>query len=105
VIEPRSDVDIARDLRSIEWLKTELLGSVAQLFKGMREAGDVEIAEQLATVILTSYILGRRLGIDYGRLDLKLRHTVRANAKSAHDFEEWYGDFSALSKHFESRER
>lgn len=104
-MEPRADVDIARNLRSIEWLRSELLVNVAQLFKGMREGSDEDITDQLAAVIMTSYILGRRLGIDFDRLDLKLRHKSRANAQDPHDFEEWYGDFTALAKHFESRER
>ena len=36
-MKTRADVDIARDLKSVEWLKTELLGGVANLYRAMRE--------------------------------------------------------------------
>ena len=103
-MKPRAEVDIARDLKSVEWLKTELLGSVAGLYRAMREARDETIQDQLANIIVAAYILGRRLGIDFARLEMKIKHIVRSNAEEPHDFEEWYGDFSALAKHLKSRE-
>lgn len=103
-MKPRAEVDIARDLKSVEWLKTELLGGVANLYRAMREARDETIQDQLANIIVVSYILGRRLGIDFARLEMKIKHLVRSNAEEPHDFEEWYGDFSLLAKHLKSRE-
>lgn len=103
-VKPRADVDIARDLKSVEWLKTELLGGVSGLYRAMREARDETLQDQLANIIVTAYILGRRLGIDFARLEMKVKHIVRSNAEEPHDFEEWYGDFSALAKHLKSRE-
>lgn len=104
-MQSHADIDIARDLKSIEWLKVELLEGVTGLFKGMRDASDEVILDRLISVILSSYIIGRRFGVDFNRLDLKLKQAVRANAEDPHDFEQWYGDFSALAKHFDARER
>ncbi|HLS90896.1 MAG TPA: MazG-like family protein [Limnochordia bacterium] len=103
-MKTRADVDIARDLKSVEWLKTELLGGVANLYRAMRESQDDALSEQLAQIIVTAYILGRRLGIDCARLEMKVAQIVRSNAEKPHDFEEWYGDFSALAKHLKYRE-
>lgn len=104
-MKTRADTDIARNLKSVEWLKTELLTSVAALFRAMRESHDEVTLDQLANAIVSAYILGRRLGIDFSQLEMKLRHKVRANAEEPHDFEEWYGDFSALARHLNARER
>lgn len=104
-MKPRADMDVARSFKAIEWLKTELLGDVAELFRAMRHSREDRVADHLANVIMAAYLLGRRLGIDFVQLESKLRQKVRANAEERHEFEDWYGDFSALDRHFEPRER
>lgn len=104
-MKPRADMDVARSFKAIEWLKTELLGGVAELFRAMNKPREDRVADQLADVIIAAYLLGRRLGIDFARLESRLWERVRANARAPHEFEDWYGDFSALDKHFKSRER
>lgn len=104
-MRPRADWDVARSFKAIEWLKTELLSGVAELFRAMRQAREDRIADQLANIIMATYVLGRRLGIDFPQLDSKLRQKVRANAEEPHDFEEWYGDFSTLERYLNSGER
>ncbi len=104
-MKARADVDIARNLKSIEWLKTELIGGVAELYRAMRAARDEAILDQLANVIMTAYVLCRRLGFDFTELEQRLTHKVQANARKPHDFEEWYGDFSALERHRSLRQR
>ena len=98
-MKPRVDIDIARNIKTIEWLKTELLCSVAELYRAMREAREDVIADRLANLTIAAYVLGRRLGVDFERMDEIVRQKVRANIEQAHEFEEWYGDFSALGRH------
>lgn len=100
-MKPRVDIDIARNIKTIEWLKTELLSSVADLFRGMREAQEDVVLDRLANVTMTAYALGRRLGVEYDRMDEMVRQKARAAVERAQEFEEWYGDFSALGRHFE----
>ncbi len=100
-MKPRVDIDIARNIKSVEWLKTELLGSVADLFREMRDAREERILEQLANVAVTSYVLGRRLGLDLDRIDDAVKRKAQAYVDQPHQFEEWYGDYSALSRHLE----
>lgn len=100
-MKPRVDIDIARNIKTIEWLKTELLTSVADLFRGMREAQEDVVLDRLASVTTAAYALGRRLGVEYDRMDELVRQKARANIERAQEFEEWYGDFSALGRHFE----
>lgn len=104
-MKPRVDIDIARNIKTIEWLKTELLGSVADLFREMRDAREETIIDQLANVTIASYVLGRRLGVDFDRIDDAIKQKVLASVEQPHQFEEWYGDYSALSRHLEKLTR
>lgn len=101
-MKARAELDIARHLKSIETLKAELLGGVADLYRQMKDAGDDVIAGHLAQVVVTAYVLGRRLGVEFDRMDAVIRAAVQAGVEGPHDCEEWYGDFSALSHHLDS---
>lgn len=98
-MKPRVDVDIARNIKTIEWLKAEMLGSVADLFRSMREGHEEAVIDQLANVTTTAYVLARRLGVDFSLMDEAIRQKVQASIDEAREFEEWYGDYSALSEH------
>lgn len=96
-------MNIAKNIGLIEWLKSELLSSVSDLFtlltngiKGTQEA----IIDCLANIILVSYLLGRRLGIHYGEIDKRVGEKIRLGILDEHDVESEYGDLSALSEYF-----
>jgi len=59
------EIDITRNIKIIEWLKSELLTDIANLFKvlvnGVREEVHESVAETLSNIILICYMLGRRL--------------------------------------------
>ncbi len=97
------EVDIARRLQTIEWLKAELVGGVSALFKAMLKNGEDSTADALASVVMACYLLGRRLGVSFAHLDSKVQNKVKANISPPHDIEEWYGDFSALDHHLRER--
>ncbi|MBI2914612.1 MAG: MazG-like family protein [Firmicutes bacterium] len=89
----------------IEWLKTELLSEVAGTFKAMNQDDEDSVADHLATVLAAAFILGKRLGISFARLDLKARNKIKANIESEHQIEQWFGDFSALLRYLEEGKR
>ena len=70
------EIDITRNIRLIEWLKSELLADVANLFRlladGMHEEVHGQASETLSNIILISYLLGKRLGISYNSVELKI---------------------------------
>ncbi|MGI6036598.1 MAG: MazG-like family protein [Limnochordia bacterium] len=101
----KPDVDIARNLRTIEWLKVELLGSLAALFKALLSDSEERILDALANLMVGSYILARRLGISFSRLGTKVQNKVKANIEQDHEIEKWYGDFSALLHYLENDKR
>ncbi|HHW43176.1 MAG: MazG-like family protein [Thermoanaerobacteraceae bacterium] len=99
------DTNIAKNIRVIEWLKADLLASLAALFKGMLRGSEERLLESLSGIIITCYVLGRRLGISFTRLDLKLENKLRQGIEEDHEMESWYGDLSALLAHLVEKKR
>lgn len=102
------NINIARNMKTIEWLKSELLGNVAYLHKAFVNNDDntrENLEDIISTIILESYLLGKRLGIDYKDMDLALEENIRLNLIKEHKIEKWYGDISKLLEHIQSIEK
>lgn len=100
------EIDITRNIKLVEWLKSELLTDVGNLFRvlvnGMSEELHDSIAEIISNLILISYLLGKRLGISYNAIELKIRAKIKLGLVENHEVEKFYGDLSELSKHLDS---
>jgi len=98
----KNNVDIGRNIKMIDFLKCELLNSVSvvfeALYKGSKE-GQQMVIEGLANIILVTYSLGKRLGIDYEAIDKKVQEKARIHILEEHHLEKWYGDLSSLNQH------
>lgn len=101
-------MDITRNIRLIEWLKSELLSGVATLyqllFKGSKN-GHEAITDAVANIILVCYLLARRLGITFAAVDLKVRDKIKLGITDEHEIEKWYGDLSELSAYLNRNRR
>jgi len=100
------EIDITRNIKIIEWLKSELLTDIANLFKalvnGMKEEVHDTVADTLSNIILICYLLGRRLGISYNLIEIKIHNKIKLGLIEENDVEKHYGDLSELSKHLDS---
>jgi len=100
------EIDITRNIKIIEWLKSELLTDVANLFKvlvnGVKEEVHESISDTLSNIVLICYLLGRRLGISYNSIELKIENKVKLGLIENHEVEKYYGDLSELSRHLNS---
>ena len=98
------EIDITKNIRMIEWLKSELITDVANLHKvlvnGVKEELNESIADAMSNIILISYLLGRRLGINYDTIQSKIQEKIKLGLLEEHNVEKYYGDLSELSKHF-----
>lgn len=98
-------MDITRNIRIIEWLKSELLANVTNLFRllvdGMKDEIHDELADTLSGAILICYLLGRRLGISYNLVEIKMRNKVRLGLFESHASEKDYKDLDELSRHLD----
>lgn len=106
---PEKEIDITRNIKLIEWLKSELLADLADLFRalagGVREELHEAVGEILSNIILISYLLGKRLGISYNSIEMKIHSKVKLGLVENHDVEKYYGDLSELSRHLGSNRR
>jgi hypothetical protein len=100
------DIDITSNIKSIESLKSELLSSVASLFKaltgGYRENLHDSVSDILSSIILICYVLAKRLGMNYNSVESKMRNKVRLGLIESDGTEKNYGDLTELSKHLDS---
>lgn len=98
-MEEKKDMDIIRNMRAIEWLKSELLSNVAYLYevlaKGEEDTKD-NLKDIVSNVVLTALLLSRRLGLSYEDVFSSLEDNIRANVLQQHKIEKWYGDLSEL---------
>ncbi len=102
---PNQGIDIAKNIRIIEWLKSELLSSVAALFKAMLRGSEEVMREALAGIVIMTYVLARRLGINFAQLDIQIESKLRSTVREGHEVEQWYGDLTAMLKYFSDKKR
>ncbi len=100
-----ADIDITRNIKIIEWLKSQLLTDIAVLFRslvsGVKEEVRDVIADSVSNVIIISYLLAKRLGITYNTIEMKMEKKIRLGIIEQHDVEKYYGDLSELSHHMD----
>lgn len=93
------NVDITKNIRVIEWLKSEILTAVSTLFQilvnGVQNSQEALI-DVLANIILVTYLLGKRLGVAFEKIDEKLENKIKLGVVEEHKIEKWYGDLSRL---------
>ncbi len=99
------ETGVAKNIRVIEWLKADLLASMAVLFKAMVKGSEDLLMDALSSIVITCYLLGRRLGINYSQLDLKIEAGLRDGIDDKHKVEEWYGDLSGLLEYHLDKKR
>jgi len=97
------EMDIAKRTKVIEWLKTEVMDYVARLFKSLWEGSTAKVVDSLSSLIVSSYILGRRVGISYRELDDSILEKLQRSKQEGHQLEELYQDISALDEHLRKR--
>lgn len=99
------DVDITKNIRVIEWLKVELVASIGTLLKAILKGSEELLLDSLANTVIVVYILGKRLGLNFAQLDIKIESKLKNNIDENHEVEKWYGDLSALLRYWGSKKR
>ncbi|QGU00644.1 hypothetical protein SYNTR_2050 [Candidatus Syntrophocurvum alkaliphilum] len=99
------EIDVAKNFKLIEWLKAELVESVAVFFKSLTTTKKEVTSDALATIIIITYLLGRRVGVSFDNIDTQLKNKLNTSIEDSHEVEEWYGDLSELLAYFENKKR
>lgn len=97
--------NIAKNIRFLEWLKGELVEAVGKLFKAMMEGSEKLIVDALTGILITVYLLAKRVGIDFDDLDAATIKKIDEQIDKDHEAENWYGDLSALKTYFNSQKQ
>ncbi len=92
-------------MHAIEWLKTELTAQLGGLFRAMLSARKDAVIECLAAIISCSYLLARRLGVGFRRVDARIDQRLHSSIQDDHQLETWYGDLSALQDYRKSERK
>ena len=93
------DIDIIKNMKTVDWLKAELLTNVALLHNSLvsgEENTKDHLEDIISNIILESYVLGKRLGINYKDINNALIENIKLNLIEEHKIERWYGDLSLL---------
>ena len=100
---PDVNFDITKNIKTIEFLKSRLLSEVAFLHETMIKVNSdrEERTDVLTEIVILTYILSHKLGIDYNALDDKMINKLKLAI-----LEEDAGniaDMSKLLKHFDRK--
>ncbi len=93
------NIDILGNMKVMESYKTYLLSAVADLYSTMSKGNkaDMEdILEELADITMLSYLLGKRLGINYSTIDDSIVKKLRLGVLEENNIERDYQDYSKL---------
>ncbi|MDR2649599.1 MAG: MazG-like family protein [Clostridiales bacterium] len=98
-----AEIDITKNIRLIELLKSDILSQLAGLYEELLRPGPLSRREErLSRLIISCYVLSKRISGSYEQLDEKIADNIRLillDDKAAGDKE----DFSELLKHIENR--
>lgn len=100
------EIDVIENIKTVELFKTELLGAVTSLYrvllKGAKSSQDM-ISDSLADIIILTYLLSRRLGLDFASIDMEIRDKLKAGISEEDEIERVNGDLSKLLNYIKDK--
>lgn len=100
---PERGVQFAKSVKVIEWLKTEILDQIANLFRGILHANQHMMIDSLSGLIISVYVMARRMGFSFRELDQAVIQKLREHVHEGHQLEQWYSDLSSLEEYLNKR--
>lgn len=100
----KNNLEIAKNIRSIENLKIKILGKVYSLLKAFNEDESGEmLVDNLCDILISAYLLGEKLGYDFEEIDEALQKKLKLQIIDK-NFEGEY-NFSGLERYIKGRKR
>jgi len=97
---PDHQFDIAKNAKVLDDLKADLVSTVASLLKTIVRGSQDTIIECLAAIIITVYIIGRRLGMKFYQIDQEVHNQLFKAVGCDHEVEKWFNDISSLKQYW-----
>lgn len=101
--DSQKDLDIAKNIKLIEWMRTELLDNVSGLFRGFQQGSEVLLRDCLVNIVILCYLLAKRLGLRYSQFDDLIVNRIKDNEIPAQNTDVWQTDLAILEQHFDQR--
>lgn len=102
---PNQELNIAKNVRLIERLKTDLASQLAMIYKALLSGSEDLVAQALAGMMIACYCLGKRLGISHAALDRTLAFKLKEMAREGQEPEQHSHDLAGLSEYVEAKMR
>lgn len=91
------EVDVVKGLKAIEEIKVEMLKAQWTMQEGSLRGSEGEMLQGLADMVALSYLLTRRMGFDFSKLDRTLLQRLEEwKIEDHHKIETQWGDLSLL---------
>ncbi|MCL6612569.1 MAG: MazG-like family protein [Peptococcaceae bacterium] len=100
-----NEPEIAKNIRVVEWLKADLITSISALYKSMLRGSEEKLLDALSGIIITCYVLGRRMGFTFSRIDVAVESKLRQGIQETHEVEKWFGDLTMFLTYLVDRKR
>lgn len=93
--------DIIGNMNTIDGYKTYLIGFVADLFSTMNKskgntAYNDEIIDEIADIIICSYLISKRIGINYDKIDKRIMDKLKIGLLEDDSSDKFGQDYSSL---------
>lgn len=97
--------NIASNIEAIEFLKAELSMKQAKVYKAMlkRSSGKEELTSECAELIMVTYLLAKRCGIEFSQIDDLLMRRLHLGIIEEELMETEFADLSNLKRHLSSK--
>jgi len=102
-LDKPSNVHIAKNIKVLEWLKAEIIEHVSALFKGLYHGKESHIVDSLASLLIAIYVLARRVGIPFHKIDKAVIDKLHEHKAQGHEIEDWYGDLTILEQYIKNK--
>ena len=99
------EINIAKNIRALEWLKAEMLDSLAALYKSLIKNGAEGIVNNIARLIVCCFLLAKRLGLSFGQVEQQVYHKVNEMLMEGNPLEDWHGDITLFKEYLDMKNR
>jgi len=99
-----NDINITKNIKTIERLKSEILTNTAELFSSFSKEKNLHSQEvvlsAVSNIIIDSYLLAKRMGFDFSQVDSKIDSKLSLELKS-NEVEKDFGDISCFIEYLQ----
>lgn len=93
------------DEKMVNWLKADMVDNLGALLKSLLETGNDATVDALANLIIDSYVIGRRAGVNFQVIDMRIKHRINSSINDLSDLDQVYGDLLQLQSYLEGKEQ